>query len=439
MLRILVRIQNELQAPLLKKRAALVARISDFWAVVLEQAPTEIDQYISPSDSAALASLTSLDVTRFEIAHATASDTPGKGDPRSVSFTFEFAENAFFTDKVLTKKFWYRRADDGWTGLVSEPVKIHWKDGKDLTGGMLDLAVRVWEREEARAQSSHGGAGLEPVDEYGQLVKKVEQMNAGAVSFFAWFGYRGRAVSSEESARATKKEEERRAKVKKEEFGVGDSTDENGAKGKEPAEAENGEATKESSDEEQSKSDKASDDMDVSDGGSEVERVSDKASEYGHVSDEASEDQDVSAKESEDEGMSDGDIEDEEVSDGASEDANVSVSDSGIPAAPGMEREIFPAGENLAVSLSEDLFPGAIKYFSKSTFPFDPSTSPSITNTTPAEAHDQGDDSGSEPSEASDLPEEDEDGRLDPPDLEDSALVSMVESDDERAKKRKRV
>lgn len=56
-----------------------------------------------------------------------------------------------------------------------------------------------------------------------------------------------------------------------------------------------------------------------------------------------------------------------------------------------------------------------------------------------AEAHEQGGAAGSEPSEAGELPEQTDENLMDPPDLEDSALISMVESDEERAKKRKRM
>ena len=304
-----VRKQDALQAPLFDKRAALISRVPDFWALVFEQAPPEIDQYISPSDSAALAALSSFQVTRFEIASDTASGISSNGDPRSVSFKFEFGENQFFDDKVLEKKFWHRRAEDGWTGLVSEPVKINWKAGKDLTGGMLDMAVGVWERQMTRAHATTAGAIQGPVKEYDQLVRRVKQMNAGSVSFFAWFGFRGRDVSAYESARATKKEEQRRERVKSNGVVVEGSNDEVDAAEGQAAEGGNGKVKADGSDEDR--------------GGSEEE------------------------------------IEDEDMGDGE------------VTSPPEMEREIFPGGEDLAVSLSEDLFPGAIKYFSECNFQAD--------------------------------------------------------------------
>ena len=117
-------------------------------------------------------------------------------------------------------------------------------------------------------------------------------MTPGSISFFAWFGFRGRDVSAEESAEATKAEEERREKWKNEGVVVEKPSGEK--------KEEEMEETKEDDDEE------------------------------------------------------DGSDDEEDGSDDEDDDAH-----------PELKREIFPAGEDLAVSLSEDLFPGAIKYFSE--------------------------------------------------------------------------
>jgi hypothetical protein len=189
-----------LTAPLYKKRAELLSKIETFWPLVLEQAPPEIDQYIQPSDSALLlSSLTSLSVRNFEI-----TDAGAGGDPRSIAIALEFSDNEYFEDKVLEKKFWYRRHHDGWSGLVSEPVKIHWKKGKDLTEGLLDLVLKVWEAE----QSASGKEALSKAQE--ALEKKIEGTGMGGVSFFNWFGFIGRRVSKEASDAANKREEARR-------------------------------------------------------------------------------------------------------------------------------------------------------------------------------------------------------------------------------------
>jgi len=204
----IIRQQVALTAPLYERRSKTVSQIPNFWPLVLEQAPPDIDQYIQPSDSALLlSSLLSLSVSNFEI------DIPN-GDPRSVSIKFEFSENEYFEDKSLEKRFWHRRAKDGWTGLVSEPVGIRWKKERDLTGGLLDLVVKAWEKE----KNSSGNAKPKTTElspEQKTLKKKIDNTGMGGLSFFAWFGFIGRRVSAEESAEAVAAEQAKR-KARKE-------------------------------------------------------------------------------------------------------------------------------------------------------------------------------------------------------------------------------
>ena len=229
------------------KRQEIIAKIPNFWPLVFEQAPMDIDEYIQPTDSAVLlTSLVALSVDRFELPN---------GDPRSVSIKFEFKENEYFENKVLEKKFWWRRANDGWAGLVSEPVEINWKKDQDLTNGMLGLAKKVWEDEKAGKDGE--------TENTKKLLEVMENTGLGGVSFFAWFGFRGRKISEEEHKEATKKEEEKR-----------------------------------------------------------------KARKAG--------------KETEEEDMDEDDEDEDEY-----------------------ELEIFPTGDDLAVCIAEDVWPGAIKYFSK--------------------------------------------------------------------------
>ncbi|RWA08758.1 hypothetical protein EKO27_g6330 [Xylaria grammica] len=209
----IIRQQYTLTKSLYEKRKKLVAEIPNFWPLVLEQAPPDVDQYIQPNDSAVLlSSLSSVSVSHFEI------ENDGKGDPRSISIKLEFAENEHFEDKVLEKKFWYRRSKDGYAGLVSEPVPIKWKAGKDLTHGLLGLAVKVWEQDEKKGQangtSNDKKKTTKPEDwtaDQKALREKIDAYGLGGVSFFCWFGYRGRNVSAEESAIATAEEKKRRA------------------------------------------------------------------------------------------------------------------------------------------------------------------------------------------------------------------------------------
>lgn len=203
-----VRHQVQLTQPLYEKRHKIVAQIPNFWPLVLEQAPPDIDEYIQPSDSALLlACLTSLSVSHFEI------ENGAKGDPRSVAIKWEFSENEYFEDRVLEKKFWYRRAEDGWAGLVSEPVDIKWKKDKDLTGGLLSMVKRVWDEDKALEKAGKGGAKAkdkELTPQQKELKKKIEETGLGGLSFFAWFGFRGQRISAEESRLAIEKEQEQR-------------------------------------------------------------------------------------------------------------------------------------------------------------------------------------------------------------------------------------
>lgn len=259
-----VRQQVQLSRPLYEKREKVVAQIPNFWPLVFEQAPQDIDEYIQPQDSALLlSSLTSFSVSHFEI------ENGGSGDPRSVLFRFEFAENEYFEDKVLEKKFWSRRSKGGWTGLVSEPVNIKWKKGKDLTSGLLGLVNAVWEEEKADGKHWSTVKGENFTDKQKELRDQIEKVGLGGLSFFAWFGYRGRRVSAKESGMAIEQLQEKRQARK--------------------AAAEAGKSQKE----------------------------------------EESDDEDDEEEEDE------------------------------------IELEIFPDGDSLALALSDDLWPGAIKYFSK--------------------------------------------------------------------------
>jgi len=187
-----------------------------------------------------------------------------------VAIRWEFAENDYFEDRVIEKKFWFRRSKANWTALVSEPVDIKWKEGKDLTEGLLGLAKAVWDEEQANGTNGAKSKGKGLTTKQKALKEKIDSIGLGSLSFFAWFGFRGDPISAEESKAATQEEKERRQRR---------------AAGEEVV-------TPASKDEED-------------------------------------------------------DDEDEE---------NESL-------------EIFPGGDQLAVAISDDLWPGAIKFFSKSRFP----------------------------------------------------------------------
>lgn len=240
---------------------------------------------------------------------------------------------------MLEKRFWYRRSKEGWSGLVSEPVRIHWRRGKDLTGGLGELVWRMWEAEQTQSQqqslqaqtsssiqsqddhrkveqeekdkqpeasrrptppsasssatnTSVASNGVAMTPEQKALKRKIEQTGMGGLSFFAWFGFIGRWVSAEESAAATAREVARRERLRRRK-----------------ALAQRGK----SEDEE-----------------------------------EESEDEDEEEEEGEEGAIGgQGQRQGEKERD--------------------MSLEIFPDGDDLAVAITEDLWPGAIKYFGKST------------------------------------------------------------------------
>jgi hypothetical protein len=182
-------------------------------------APPEVDNFIQPSDSTVFAEcLETLEVSRFEI------DDP-KGSPRSFSIKFGFKENAYFANRTLEKKFWFRSSLDGWQGLVSEPVQIMWKKGKDLTEGLTDAAYRLSIATQKLSLTDPKARGL---PEYKSLASKVESSEEASNSFFAWFGFVSsyKWVSAEESEKANKIEAERMEKRRRGEKVEDDDDDE---------------------------------------------------------------------------------------------------------------------------------------------------------------------------------------------------------------------
>ncbi|QIX01479.1 hypothetical protein AMS68_006996 [Peltaster fructicola] len=203
----IMRTQYELQKPLYAKRKETLAKIPNFWPLVFEQAPPEIDQYIQTEDSRVFAdSLESIEVIRSEL------EKDGKnGSPRSLRIAFNFKANDQFEDTQLVKDFHWRRASDGWTGLVSEPVRVQWKSGNDLSHGLTEMAYKLFE-----ARKKGGDMTNRKLPEYNKLKKEIESWNARNTSFFTWFAWVSdrRYVSAEESAKANKEFDELKEKRK---------------------------------------------------------------------------------------------------------------------------------------------------------------------------------------------------------------------------------
>ncbi|KAH6651530.1 nucleosome assembly protein [Truncatella angustata] len=219
------------QAPIFAQRHNTIEKIPGFWATVLDNAAMELEGAITSKDSEILANaLTKIDVGRPEIpasAKPTDEGIEAFGEPRSVSITFHFKQNDFLSDSVLSKNFYWRRGKDGSSSLVSDPIKINWKQGKDVTHGLTDAAYVLWE---AQKKAGHldgvfsgethkkRDAASKALPQYktlaGMLEKEYQSEDveaAGATSFFNFFSYRGRWISAAENAEATSEVRAKRA------------------------------------------------------------------------------------------------------------------------------------------------------------------------------------------------------------------------------------
>lgn len=151
-------------------------------------------------------------MTRFEL------DDP-QGSPRSFSLKFGFTENEYFEEKVLEKKFWFRKSQD-WAGLVSEPVKISWKKDKDLTSGMSEAAFKLGEARKKLAINTADAASRKKetkLPEYKALAGLIEECAEGSISFFGLFSFVSsyRYVSAQESQQVIKEDKEKIEKIKR--------------------------------------------------------------------------------------------------------------------------------------------------------------------------------------------------------------------------------
>ncbi|POS85229.1 hypothetical protein EPUL_003211 [Erysiphe pulchra] len=219
----IIRQEIILSSPVYSRRNAVISKIPNFWPLVFEQAPPEIDQHIQMGDGALLlGALTSLSVTRFE----------PEVDPRSVLIKFEFSENKYFEDKVLEKKFWWRTARNrSWCGLVSEAVAIKWKSPEvDLTEGLLDLVLAaessIASKPPSEEDTKREKTKLSLTDAQKKLQQNIQTKGINGISFFNWFGFIGNRISAKESAEA---EEARRNKsVIDSSTNVDENNDDNG-------------------------------------------------------------------------------------------------------------------------------------------------------------------------------------------------------------------
>ncbi|KAI5920296.1 hypothetical protein F4810DRAFT_683433 [Camillea tinctor] len=199
------------------QRQQTISKIPGFWAVAFDNASNELEAAITSDDQEIFAkALTAIELTRPEIptgAQATDSGLDKFGEPRTLNFKFHFKENEWFTDSVLEKTFYFRYGKDRSSGLVSDPVKINWKPGKDLTEGLTDAAFAFWTAQKNNSSQQLDGVlnnearhardkAAKEIPEYKTLSKLLEDKVTGAISFFNFFSYRGRWISAAEHKEA---------------------------------------------------------------------------------------------------------------------------------------------------------------------------------------------------------------------------------------------
>ncbi|KAI1344802.1 hypothetical protein F5Y15DRAFT_410498 [Xylariaceae sp. FL0016] len=198
-------------------RQKTIEKIPSFWAVTLDNASTELEAAVTNSDLEVFTNcLTAIEVVRPEVPASAKTTDVGLdkfGEPRTLTIRFYFKENEWFSDSLLEKTLYFRYGKDGTTGLVSEPVKINWKPGKDLTQGLTDLALAFWQAQKAtpsqqldsvltNEQRHARDAAAKEMPAYKELAKKVDENVEGLISFFNFFSYRGRWISAAEHAAA---------------------------------------------------------------------------------------------------------------------------------------------------------------------------------------------------------------------------------------------
>lgn len=228
--------------PIYERRSKLISQkleSSEFWPRVFLAAPQETSDHFLPEDMDIIRScLRSFHVERFNV------DEAGeKGEPRDLRFVFEFSRegegNQWFAgddktnlkvEKIFHWRKFFKKTGSGvnvWEGLVSEPVRIAWKDGADPTKGLLDAVCNLAEAEK-KIQEKNGHRITDEertaLPEFEKLVTAIESAKGEMenneegegdddsvippmFSFFNWFGYRGRDITAEESVASEKEEE----------------------------------------------------------------------------------------------------------------------------------------------------------------------------------------------------------------------------------------
>ncbi|CAJ0968274.1 unnamed protein product [Ranitomeya imitator] len=149
---------NKLRQPFFQKRSELIAKIPNFWVTTFVNHP-QVSALLGEEDEEALHYLTRVEVTEFE-------------DIKSgYRIDFNFDENPYFENKVLSKEFHLNESGDP----SSKSTEIKWKAGKDLTkrsSQTQNKASRKRQHEEPESFftwfTDHSDAGA---DELGEVIK----------------------------------------------------------------------------------------------------------------------------------------------------------------------------------------------------------------------------------------------------------------------------
>jgi len=126
---------EEIQEGTPKKEEEKLTGIPDFWLTVLKH-NEEIAEMITPEDEVALKLLKDIKYKPFHEAKKEKVSEEDEGEDEKFGFCldFEFAENPFFEDKVLTKTYFLTSSDMyGDMYDFAEGTEIKWKSGKNLT------------------------------------------------------------------------------------------------------------------------------------------------------------------------------------------------------------------------------------------------------------------------------------------------------------------
>ncbi|EPS39846.1 hypothetical protein H072_6390 [Dactylellina haptotyla CBS 200.50] len=190
-----LKFQIETTQPLYARRNTLTTSIPSFWPTVFDSCP-DFDQHVAPQDVSAISTIKSLNIVR---------PNPIK-EPRDfiVEIGFDSENNEWFEDEIIRKRFWWKTVEGAWSGLVSEPVEIKWKEGADLSNGETGRVYAEWKAKKDgestavvatdKGKGKGKGKGASNGDANGKKKSLEERLSGGQPSFFTWFSWVGKGT-----------------------------------------------------------------------------------------------------------------------------------------------------------------------------------------------------------------------------------------------------